>query len=54
MIQTQNLHILEMFLLYQDVAYEQQQHHQELLHPPLEYSAALMPRKNQSSVVNQP
>ena len=49
MAQTQNLHTLEMFLLYQDVAYEQQQGHQELLHPPKEYLAALMPRKIQSS-----
>ena len=54
MVQTQNLHTLEMFLLYQDVAYEQQQHHQKLLHPPQECFAALMPRKIQSSVVNQP
>ena len=48
MVQTQNQHILEMFLLYQNVAYEQQQHHQELLHPPQEYLATSMPRKIQT------
>ena len=45
MVQTQNLQTLDMFLLYQDVAYEQQQHHQELLYLLQEYFAALMPAR---------
>ena len=31
MVQTQNLHTLEMFLLYQNVAYKQQQHHNRII-----------------------